>query len=235
MSKKQEIFWLPKDISCWCHQMSRFCAENLVRIHTFEVFFFSFQVFCEFECLFYENTFVLTFIMGIFCLRHSHRKRRDSLESSLDRVLFAAKPEFLKILVPRLPQNSSNAKIKFAEKPKQLLFTWPASWSTDISSFCYSDIDLFFIDYACCKLCNTWLLLFENNSRSYHSTWASHWRKNIVAVITQDRVIDDNLKRQIKDRTLHTCWLFLLAQIFQYISNWSKVFGNLPTLFLQYS
>ena len=145
MSKKQEIFWLPKDISCWCHQMSRFCAENLVRIHTFEVFFLSFQVFCEFECLLYENTFVLTFIMGIFCLRHSHRKRRDSLESSLDRVLFAAKPEFLKILVPRLPQNSSNAKIKFAEKPKQLLFTWPASWSTDISSFCYSDIDLFFI------------------------------------------------------------------------------------------
>ena len=27
------------------------------------------------------------------------------------------------------------------------------------------------------------------------------WRKNIGAVITQDRVIDDNLKRQIKNRT----------------------------------
>ena len=28
--------------------------------------------------------------------------------------------------------------------------------------------------------------------------------ENIVAVITQDRVIDDNLKRQIKNRTLYT-------------------------------
>ena len=48
--------------------------------------------------------------------------------------------------------------------------------------------------------------------------------ENIVAVITQDRVIDDNLKRQIKNQTLCTCRLFLLTQIFQYISYWSKVF-----------
>ena len=33
--------------------------------------------------------------------------------------------------------------------------------------------------------------------------------ENIVAVITQDRVIDDNLKRQIKNQTLCTIWLFL--------------------------
>ena len=32
----------------------------------------------------------------------------------------------------------------------------------------------------------------------------------IVAVITQDRMIDDNLKRQIKNKTLCTCRLFLL-------------------------
>ena len=89
--------------------------------------------------------------------------------------------------------------------------------------YLHSDIDLFFIDYTCCKLCNTWLLLFENNSRSYHSTWASHWRKNFIAVITQDRVIDDNLKGQIKDRTLYSCWLFPLAQIFQYINNFQYI------------
>ena len=35
-------------------------------------------------------------------------------------------------------------------------------------------------------------------------------KENIVAVITQDRVIDDNLKRQIKNQTLRTCRLFLL-------------------------
>ena len=34
---------------------------------------------------------------------------------------------------------------------------------------------------------------------------------NIIAVITQDRVIDDNLKRQIKNQTLCTCRLFLLT------------------------
>ena len=80
-----------------------------------------------------------------------------------------------------------------------------------------------------------WLLLFENNSRSYHYTGASHQRKNNVAVITQDRVMDDNLKRQIKNRTLYTCRIFLLTRIFQNINNQPKVFKPLPTLFLQYT
>ena len=30
----------------------------------------------------------------------------------------------------------------------------PAFWSTNISSFFYSNINIFLIDYACCKLCN---------------------------------------------------------------------------------
>ena len=68
-----------------------------------------------------------------------------------------------------------------------------------------------------------------------HSTGASDWKKSTVAVITQDRVIDDNLKSQIKNQTLYACRLFLLTRIVQYISNWSKVFGHLPTLFLQYT
>ena len=51
---------------------------------------------------------------------HSHKKRKDSLEGSLDRVLFMAKLEFLKILVPRLPQNTSNVNIECAGKSKQL-------------------------------------------------------------------------------------------------------------------
>ena len=42
--------------------------------------------------------------------------------------------------------------------------------------------------------------------------------ENIVAVITQDRVIDDNLKRQIKNQTLCTCRLLLLTSNFQFIS-----------------
>ena len=35
--------------------------------------------------------------------------------------------------------------------------------------------------------------------------------ENIVAVITQDRMIDDNLKKQIKNQTLCTCRLLLLT------------------------
>ena len=50
------------------------------------------------------------------------------------------------------------------------------------------------------------MIFFKNNSRSYHYTGVSHWRKNIVAVIIQDRVIDDNLKRQIKNQTLFTLY-----------------------------
>ena len=38
--------------------------------------------------------------------------------------------------------------------------------------------------------------------------------ENIVAVTTHDWVIDDNLKRQIKNRTFCTCSLFLLTKIF---------------------
>ena len=43
---------------------------------------------------------------------------------------------------------------------------WSASWSTDISYFYHSDINLFLTDDAWCKLYNIWFLLCENNSRS---------------------------------------------------------------------
>ena len=43
--------------------------------------------------------------------------------------------------------------------------------------------------------------------------------ENNVAVTTQDRVTDENLKRQIKNQTFCTCRLFLLTKIFQYISH----------------
>ena len=35
--------------------------------------------------------------------------------------------------------------------------------------------------------------------------------ENIVAVVTQDRVIDSSLKRQIKNKMLCTCRLFALT------------------------
>ena len=150
------------------------------------------------------------------------------------RVLFAAELEFLNILVPRLPQNSPNGNSYRPAKSKQPYFHVTSFLEHWLSSFFYSDINLFLIDYACCKLCNIWLLLFGNNTRNFHHAGASHWRKNIVAVIKQVRVIDDHLKRLIKKRTLYTWKLFLLTRIFQYISHWSKLSEHSPTLFLQY-
>ena len=45
---------------------------------------------------------------------------------------------------------------------------------------------------------------------SLYRSWLT-MEENIVVVITQDRVIYDNLKRQIKSQTLCTCRLFLLT------------------------
>ena len=53
-------------------------------------------------------------------LNHSHKKRKDKQEGSLDRVLFVAELDFPKILVPRLPQNSTNVNIECAGKSRQL-------------------------------------------------------------------------------------------------------------------
>ena len=53
-------------------------------------------------------------------LKYSHKKRKDSLEGSLDRVLIAAELDFPKILIPRLPSGSSNVYTECAGKSKQL-------------------------------------------------------------------------------------------------------------------
>ena len=49
--------------------------------------------------------------------------------------------------------------------------------------------------------------------------YRSNTVNNIVAVITRDMAINDNMKSQVKNRTLHAYRLFLLTWIFQYIKN----------------
>ena len=51
-------------------------------------------------------------------LEYSHKKRKDSLEVSLDRVLLAAEFEFPKILVPSLSQHTSNVNTESVGKPE---------------------------------------------------------------------------------------------------------------------
>ena len=43
--------------------------------------------------------------------KHSHKKRKDSLERSLDRVLLGAELEFSKTLLPRVPQHTPDVNI----------------------------------------------------------------------------------------------------------------------------
>ena len=62
---------------------------------------------------------IIFFCNSVFVFR-SHKKRKVSLESSLVRLLFAAEFEFPKILVRRLPQNTSNGNIESTGKSKQL-------------------------------------------------------------------------------------------------------------------
>ena len=59
------------------------------------------------EKIIYIQTYILPLIQ---------KKRKDSLEGSLDRVLLAAELEFPKILVPRLPQHTSDVNIECAGK-----------------------------------------------------------------------------------------------------------------------
>ena len=47
--------------------------------------------------------------------------------------------------------------------------------------------------------------------QEYHYYQSLTLEENIVAVITQDRLIDNNLKKKIKTQTLCTCTLFLLT------------------------
>ena len=81
------------------------------------------------------------FLMFSFKYRHSHKKRKDSLEGSLDGVLFLAELEFSKILVPRLPQHTSNVNTECARKSEQLYYFYVNSflehWNTLIYLFWY--------------------------------------------------------------------------------------------------
>ena len=49
------------------------------------------------------------------------------------------------------------------ENKTTALFLWSTSWI--YLEYYPSDINLFLIDYVCCKLWNIWLLPLENNSR----------------------------------------------------------------------
>ena len=121
---------------------------------------------------------------------YSYNKRKSSLEGTLNWVLFAAEFDFLKILVPWLPQNSSNA------------------------SNCILYVASFLVQwYILIILFSFYLIISAVNYVIYGSSYSRvtsgvittqrlHTEeKNVAAVITQNRVIDETLESQTKNRT----------------------------------
>ena len=64
----------------------------------------------------------------------------------------------------------------------------------------YAILNLLLIDDAWCKLCNIWFSSARATS-GVSIYWSLALEENIIARITQDEVVDDNLKRQIKNRS----------------------------------
>ena len=62
-----------------------------------------------------------------FSYKHSHKKRKDSREDNLDRVLFVAELEFPKIPVSRLSQHTSNGNTECVRRGK-------SEWSKQLCS-----------------------------------------------------------------------------------------------------
>ena len=114
---------------------------------------------------------------------HSHKKRTDSLEGSLDQVLFAADLEFSKILVPKLPQRISNVNIECARKLKDLC-SFCDHFLEELIGLNFIILILMFLIYdTLCKLIIYMVAPLREQLRKCHYTGALHWRKNIVAVI----------------------------------------------------
>ena len=71
LKKNSKTFWMQCDvftdvIICQCFLQESYLYLFLVRLKTLDLFFLCFLAFCEFQCLFYKNTFVSTFFMGMF-------------------------------------------------------------------------------------------------------------------------------------------------------------------------
>ena len=153
--------------------------------------FKNFSTFLINQIIYFNNIAFTLHKKCFFEQNHSQKKRRDTLESRLVRVLITAELEFRKIVVPRLPQNVSTVNIENTGKSKQLYYLCDQLLGGLIYLYLYcSDINLFLIDYAWCELCNKWLLLFDNNTRSL-TLEEKHWYPIILswAVIAQDRII----------------------------------------------
>ena len=146
-------------------------------------------------------------------LFHSQKKRKDSLEDSLDRVLFAAELE------------DTSAQATSAYIKCKHWMCWRVSMVKTTVLFTRDQllVALVHFNFIILILICFWLMMSGVSYVIYGCSSArttpevSLYRsfltleKNVIAVITQNKEIDDNLERQIKNQTLRTCRLFLLT------------------------
>ena len=105
------------------------------------------------------------------------------MEGSLEQQLFLTELEFSKILVPGISQNTSNVNIECARNSKQLYSLCDQVFGAPIYRHFIVLMLVFLIDYAWFELCNIWLLLFNNNSRSITTKELSTGRKPLVQLL----------------------------------------------------
>ena len=146
-------------------------------------------------------------------LFHSHKKRKDSREGSLDRVLFAAELE------------DTSAQATSAYIKCKHWMCWRVSMVKTTVLFTRDQllVALIHFNFIILILICFWLMMSGVSYVIYGCSSArttpevSLYRsfltleKNVIAVITQNKEIDDNLERQIKNQTLRTCRSFLLT------------------------
>ena len=113
------------------------------------------------------NRFITFIKWSKNCNSHSHKKQEDILEGSLDQVLIPAELDFSKILIPRQFQHTSNVNIECARMVKTtVFFIRDQPFEALIHLNFIILILMFLIDDTWCKICNVWLLLCKNNSKS---------------------------------------------------------------------
>ena len=172
-----------------------------------------------------------------FQINHSHQRRKESLETRTEPAFFSLGLEFRKFLEPspREPEWDINKKVwETLEK-----FKIKGLSSCSVLNLRMPGENWWIFNCHSCRVAPEISFFRVTTKDDKQST---NWGSNIVTVITRDRVIDGDLKGQIKNRTLHTCepqekkWYvvcnaFLLNCVFHYISNWSKVFELYLTCF----
>ena len=168
--------------------------------HIFEHWTFQFNNWTLFKLVKYIlHNFWSKDLKIYFQINRSHQRRKDSLEIRTEPAFFSLELEFRKFLEPspRKPEWDINKKV------------WETLEKFKSKDYLHAVLNLrmpgenwWIFNCHCSRVAPEISFFRVTTKDDKHST---NWGNNIVAVMTRDRVIDGDLKGQIKNRTLHTC------------------------------